>query len=80
MAEKEKPEVEGRRGADWSPARALARAFGAFSKAAKRYRMEWWILVIGLLIIAVIHVGPQREVVLSLGLSLMRRAAACLHV
>ncbi len=54
MAEKEKPEVEGRRGADWSPARALARAFGAFSKAAKRYRMEWWILVIGLLIIAVI--------------------------
>jgi peptide/nickel transport system permease protein len=54
MAEKEKREVGGGRGAGWSPAGAMARALGSFAKAAKRYRMEWWILVVGLLIIAVI--------------------------
>ena len=40
--------------AKWSPAGAVAKAIGAFSGAAKRYRMEWWILVAGLLIIGTI--------------------------
>lgn len=38
----------------WSPAGLAARALGAFSSAAKRYRLEWWILMIGLVIIGAI--------------------------
>lgn len=54
MADNEKPGTGSRRGPDWSPASALSRAFGAFSKASKRYRMEWWIFVVGLLIVSLI--------------------------
>ncbi|MFZ4616816.1 MAG: ABC transporter permease [Rectinemataceae bacterium] len=53
MAENMKPEVaDGRR--LWSPAGALSSAIGAFSRSAKRYRMEWWILIAGLFIVALI--------------------------
>jgi peptide/nickel transport system permease protein len=40
--------------AKFSPAAGLARLIGRFSEAARRYRMEWWILMAGVLVIGVI--------------------------
>jgi peptide/nickel transport system permease protein len=40
--------------ARFSPAAGLARLLGRFSEAARKYRMEWWILVVGALVIGVI--------------------------
>jgi peptide/nickel transport system permease protein len=40
--------------ARFSPAAGLARLIGRFSEAARKYRMEWWILVVGALVIGVI--------------------------
>jgi peptide/nickel transport system permease protein len=40
--------------ARFSPAGLISMALGAFSKAARRYRIEWWILVAGVVIIAAI--------------------------
>jgi ABC-type dipeptide/oligopeptide/nickel transport systems, permease components len=37
-----------------SPAAGLARLLGRFSEAARKYRMEWWILMAGILVIGVI--------------------------
>ena len=54
MADNANPGAGGKMGGDLSPANILSRAVGAFSKAAKRYRMEWWILVVGLIIITLI--------------------------
>ena len=51
---KEPMDDKGIEAAKWSPAGAVSKAIGAFSAAAKRYRMEWWILVAGLLIIGFI--------------------------
>ncbi len=42
------------RAAAFSPAALLARALGRFSGAARKYRVEWWILVAGAAIIATI--------------------------
>lgn len=42
------------RAARFSPAAGLAKLLGRFSAAAHRYRIEWWILVAGVLVIAVI--------------------------
>jgi peptide/nickel transport system permease protein len=53
----DKPSKEARAGspraeaAAFSPAAALARLFGRFSGAARKYRLEWWILVVGVAII-----------------------------
>jgi peptide/nickel transport system permease protein len=40
--------------ARFSPAAGLAKLFGRFSAAARRYRIEWWILVAGILVIGFI--------------------------
>ena len=40
--------------ARFSPAAGLARLIGRFSEAARKYRMEWWILMAGVLVIGVI--------------------------
>lgn len=40
--------------AKFSPAAGLARLIGRFSEAARRYRMEWWILMAGVVVIGVI--------------------------
>jgi peptide/nickel transport system permease protein len=40
--------------ARFSPAAGLARLFGRFSAAARRYRIEWWILVAGVFVIGFI--------------------------
>ena len=39
-----------------SPAGALARLLGGFSAAAKKYRVEWWILVAGIVVVVFIAV------------------------
>jgi peptide/nickel transport system permease protein len=44
----------GREAARYSPAAGLAKLMGRFSEAARRYRIEWWILVAGILVIGVI--------------------------
>jgi len=49
-------EAKGAAGAWMSPAAGLARLFGKFSEAARRYRMEWWILVVGAVIILAVAV------------------------
>jgi peptide/nickel transport system permease protein len=48
MDETRKPEG---RGAWLSPAAGLAKLIGRFSEAARKYRVEWWILVIGAAVI-----------------------------
>jgi len=42
---------KGRRGAWMSPSAGIASLLGKFSGAAKKYRVEWWILVAGVVII-----------------------------
>ena len=42
------------RAAKYSPAGAVAALFRRFSEAARRYRIEWWILVAGVVVIAAI--------------------------
>jgi peptide/nickel transport system permease protein len=42
------------RAARFSPSAGMARLIGRFSEAARRYRMEWWILMAGILVIGVI--------------------------
>ena len=40
--------------ARFSPASGLAKALGAFSEAARKYRVEWWILVAGIVVVGLI--------------------------
>jgi len=40
--------------AKFSPSAGLAKLLGRFSAAARRYRMEWWILIAGILVISLI--------------------------
>jgi peptide/nickel transport system permease protein len=40
--------------ARFSPAAGMAKLVGRFSEAARRYRIEWWILMAGILVIGVI--------------------------
>jgi hypothetical protein len=38
----------------YSPAGAIASVFRRFSAAARKYRMEWWILVAGIAVVATV--------------------------
>jgi peptide/nickel transport system permease protein len=42
------------RHAKFSPAGALASVFGRFASAARKYRMEWWILIAGIAVVSTI--------------------------